>query len=525
MKAVYVLLSALLCASPAVARKCRYKDYPAKNPGEELRGPTHTCVCGPTGGRWVNCRRNGPASSSSSEDDPGTIVDVAVSAGFSTLVTAVKAAGLAGALSGDGPLTVFAPTNEAFAALPDGVLDDLLDDPDTLKDILLYHVVSGQVEAADIPSFLEADTLLDGQTLEIRSDFRDGVTVNGDASVTTADVAASNGVIHVIDKVLIPEGVLGPGPTNTIVDVAVATDATSTLVKAIQAANAAVIETLSGKGPFTVFAPTNDAFDALPDGVLDDLLQDPDTLTKILLYHVVAGEVEARDVPKYLKADTLLKQSVELRRGYGSSWWCHWYSFADCVATVTVNEDATVVIADVAADNGVIHVIDRVLIPQGVLEDLGTIPEVATAAGFDTLVAAVAAAGLGDALSAPGPFTVFAPTDEAFAALPDGVLDGLLANPEALKNVLLYHVVAGRVEADDIPAELTAETLLGEEVAVRKSAPGTGHTWFCFFFPGDARCLPTVTINGIATVVKADVLAENGIIHVIDEVLIPPTVN
>ena len=145
---------------------------------------------------------------------------------------------------------VFAPTNEAFAALPDGVLDDLLADPDTLSDILLYHVVSGQVQAADIPAFLEADTL-NGQTIELRS-FEGGVTVNN-IDVIAADVAASNGVIHAIDQVLIPEGALSRTSSNTIVDVAVATDATSTLVVAVQAANAAVIETLSGPGPFSKY--------------------------------------------------------------------------------------------------------------------------------------------------------------------------------------------------------------------------------------------------------------------------------
>merc|ERR1712194_213963 len=141
---------------------------------------------------------------------------------------------------------------------------------------------------------------------------------------------ASNGVIHVIDKVLIPEGVLpssSGAASNTIVDVAVATDATSTLVAALQAASADVINSLSGPGPFTVFAPTNDAFAALPEGVLD--------------------------------ATTLNGQSVELRSDDDG---------------VTVN-DATVVIPDVMASNGVIHVIDKVLIPEGVLPSSSTVSD------------------------------------------------------------------------------------------------------------------------------------------------------
>merc|ERR1712125_34737 len=134
----------------------------------------------------------------------------------------------------------------------------------------------GKVLAGDIPDFLSSGTLLDGQQIELVSDYY-GVTVNG-ANVIAADVEASNGVIHVIDEVLIPDGVLNSDTApNTIVDIAVATDATSTLVQAVLAADPAVIETLSGPGPYTVFAPTNDAFAALPDDVLNELLADPDS--------------------------------------------------------------------------------------------------------------------------------------------------------------------------------------------------------------------------------------------------------
>merc|ERR1712003_181621 len=152
-----------------------------------------------------------PASPGSSEsretsrDQPGTIVDVAVAAGFDTLVTAVTEADLVGALSGDGPLTVFAPTNDAFAALPEGVLAELLSNPDALSQVLLYHVVSGQVESDDIFNGLNAETL-NGQSIVFRT-LGDEVSVNG-ADVVSADVFASNGVIHVIDRVLLPRGTL-----------------------------------------------------------------------------------------------------------------------------------------------------------------------------------------------------------------------------------------------------------------------------------------------------------------------------
>lgn len=134
---------------------------------------------------------------------PGDIVDVAVGGGFNTLVAAVQAAELVDALKGDGPLTVFAPTDAAFAALPEGTLDSLLlpENQATLQAILLYHVVPGKVMSSDLSGTVVAETL-QGEPIEIIAS-SSGVTVNG-ANVTAADVAASNGVIHVIDAVLLP---------------------------------------------------------------------------------------------------------------------------------------------------------------------------------------------------------------------------------------------------------------------------------------------------------------------------------
>jgi len=350
-KTIPALLFGLLLPSvrSARTRRCYYMHYPPTRPGEYLTGPTHTCRC-TSSGRWTACTKNTPSSTS-------TIVDVAVAGGFDTLVAAVKAADLVDALSGSGPFTVFAPTDEAFAALPSGVLNDLLDDTEALSEILLYHVVSGKVKANNIPNRLEAATL-NGEDILLQN--RGGsVTVN-DIEVTTADVSASNGVIHVIDQVLIP-----PSPSESsdsretsrdqlaghIVDVAVAAGF-DTLVTAVTEAN--LVGALSGEGPFTVFAPTNDAFAALPEGVLTELLSNPDALSQVLLYHVVSGQVEADDIPDRLNADTLNGQAIVIR------------ALGD---DVSVN-GADVVTADVFASNGVIHVIDRVLLPRGTLKSL-----------------------------------------------------------------------------------------------------------------------------------------------------------
>jgi len=140
-----------------------------------------------------------------SADAPGTIVDVAVAAGsFKTLVAAVKAAGLADTLSGKGPFTVFAPTDAAFAKLPAGTVESLLkpENKDKLKAILLYHVVAGDVKSTALKDGESVKTV-GGQSLKIG--IKDGVVSVNDATVTKADIEASNGVIHVIDTVLLPK--------------------------------------------------------------------------------------------------------------------------------------------------------------------------------------------------------------------------------------------------------------------------------------------------------------------------------
>ncbi|HAJ35426.1 MAG TPA: beta-Ig-H3/fasciclin [Chloroflexi bacterium] len=285
--------------------------------------------------------------------------------------------------------------------------------------------------------------------------------------------------------------------TADIVDTAIAAGNFNTLVAAIEAAG--LVDTLKGEGPFTVFAPTDEAFAALPAGTVEALLADPQgQLTQILLYHVVPGKVMSTDLSDGMTAETVQGSPI---------------TFAIADGAVKVNE-ASVVAADIEASNGVIHVIDSVILPpteEAAAETapaaapVGNIAEVATAAGaFNTLLTAVQAAGLVDELTGDGPFTVFAPTDEAFAALPAGTLDTLLADPEgALRDILLYHVVAGKVMSTDLSDGMTAETLQG--------APVT-------FSVKDGA----VKVNE-ANVVSADVEASNGVIHVIDAVILPPT--
>jgi uncharacterized surface protein with fasciclin (FAS1) repeats len=384
----------------------------------------------------------------------------------------VIAAGLAGTLSGDGPFTVFAPTDDAFAALDPGVLDMLLMDPmGALTDILLYHVVGAEAASTDL---MDGDVIetLNGKDVTVTID-SNGVFIN-DAQVTVVDIITDNGIVHVIDAVLIP-------PRVTVVDVVVNSPIHETLETAVIAAGLA--GTLSGDGPFTVFAPTDDAFAALDPGVLDMLLMDPmGALTDILLYHVVGAEAASTDLMNGDVIETLNGKDV----------------------TVTIDSngvfinDAQVTIADIITDNGIVHVIDAVLIPPRVT----VVDVVVNSPIHETLETAVIAAGLAGTLSGDGPFTVFAPTDDAFAALDPGVLDMLLMDPMgALTDVLLFHVVGGAAASTDLMDGDIIETLSGQNVTVTISSDG-------------------VFINN-AKVTIADIMTDNGIVHVIDAVLDP----
>ncbi len=263
-----------------------------------------------------------------------TIVETAVTAGnFETLVTAVKAAGLADVLSGEGPFTVFAPTDAAFAALPTGTVESLLKDKDQLTSILTYHVVPGKVMASDVVELSAAETV-QGAQVSINTS-KSSVKVDN-ANVVKTDIVCSNGVIHVIDAVIMP---------RNIIETAMNAGSFNTLLAAVEAAG--LSQTLAGEGPFTVFAPTDAAFAKLPEGAVESLLKDTDRLSQILTYHVVPGKVFADDVAKLSSATTVQGQQVRIDASQG----------------VKVNQ-ARVIAPDVVAGNGVIHVIDQVLLPN-----------------------------------------------------------------------------------------------------------------------------------------------------------------
>jgi transforming growth factor-beta-induced protein len=277
---------------------------------------------------------------------PADIVDTATNAGnFTTLATALQAAGLVDTLKGPGPFTVFAPTDAAFAKLPAGTLESLLADPDKLRAVLTYHVVSGKLTSGDVAKLPSARTV-EGEDVAISTS--DGSVHIGSATVTTPDVMASNGVIHVIDAVLLPPS-FAPSPASDIVDTAVAAGQFTTLAKALDAAG--LIDTLKGPGPFTVFAPTDAAFAKLPAGTLDRLLADPTTLRSVLTYHVVSGNVTAADAANLQSATSLEGEELSISTTDGG---------------VQI-DNADVIQPDVMATNGIIHVIDAVMLPPSLV--------------------------------------------------------------------------------------------------------------------------------------------------------------
>jgi transforming growth factor-beta-induced protein len=340
----------------------------------------------------------------------------------------------------------------------------------------------------------QAVKTVEGKSLEVT---RRGASVRVGGSLVSkdlknvikADNLASNGVVHIIDGVLLP-------PTRAlenIVALAASTADLSTLVKAVTAGKLAAA--LSGTGPFTVFAPTNEAFAKLPKATLNHLL-DPKNIKEldaILEYHVLSGvAVSKADLKSEQKVKTLEGQDVEIKATRGE---------------VLVNQ-ARVTTADVAASNGIVHIIDSVLmIPKPNIVQLAE-----RTADLIILVSAVVAGDLADTLSSAGKFTVFAPTNEAFKALPAGTLDALMKpeNKAKLVDILTYHVLPEQVLSTQLKPFQAVKTVEGKLLHVQE-------------WGGKVHVGPSLLSKDLKNVVKADNVASNGVVHIIDGVLLPPS--
>jgi uncharacterized surface protein with fasciclin (FAS1) repeats len=409
-----------------------------------------------------NNQNNNPPSSN-------TIVDVAVQNGsFTTLVGALQATGLDETLSGEGPFTVFAPTDAAFELLPSGLVASL--DNDTLSAILTYHVVAGEVAASQVLGLSDAETL-QGDAVDIAI-LGGTVVLDGRVQATSTDIMADNGIIHVIDSVLIP----GEFP-GTVVDALVASPRFSTLTGAVVRAGlaGALSDTMVA---FTVFAPSDDAFGLLPDGVVASL--DTATLGAVLKHHVLGAKVDAAAA---IAADgntvtTLQSTDVLVQVDSGS---------------VILDGRAQVEYTDIETSNGIIHILDSVILP---IDFPGTVVDALVAyPRFESLVGAVVQQDLAGTLSDTmgAGFTVFAPTNNAFAPV-----DLSSFTSDQLDSILTFHVLPEPKDAGAVTGAASHATVEGSDLPIS----GT-------------------TLNGQADITFVDINASNGIIHVIDGVLVP----
>lgn len=439
----------------------------------------------------------------------GTIVETAASSSELTSLVAVLTAAdqaegtdLIGTLSGTGPFTVFAPTNAAFENLLaqlDGynsVADfDTPEELALLASILTYHVVLGNAVFAGDLTDGQQITTVQGEALTVS--LQGGVRINDatgtPANVTVADIAASNGVVHLIDKVLLPQSVLDALSGNeplSIVGLATGSEILTNLVAALTQAD--LVSALQGEGPFTVFAPTDTAFETfLSDNGFADLSEVPtDVLTQVLLNHVVSGKFLSTD----LSSGYVSSLSTAGPEGANLS------LFINTADGVVVNGISSVILPDIEATNGVVHVVNTVI-------GLPTIVDHAVAnPNLSSLVGALTTDGnttFTDLLSGAGPFTVFAPLNAAFSEFTN-------PNGNALNTILANHVISGAAAFSGGLSTTYTNTL----------GTNTDGDFLSMYINTDEG----VTINGSSAVVLADVVAVNGVIHAVDAVIDVPTV-
>ncbi len=468
---------------------------------------------------------------------------------FSTLLAAVDAAGLSGLLAGDGPFTLLAPSDDAFAALLDQTgmtQDDLLANTQLLKQVILQHVIPGRYLFRDLTSGPTLPSLLVGQ--KVSFDLTSGVFTANGANIGDVDNIASNGVMLVVDSVILPPSVqamLAP-PEPTAEPTAVPTEAPAvagvpaalpdlptllandgrftTLLAAVDAAGLNGL--LAGDGPFTLLAPSDDAFAALLDQIglpQDMLMANTQLLKQVILQHVIPGRYLFRDLTSGPTLPSLLvgqKVSFDLTSG------------------VFTANGANISDVDNIASNGVMLVVDSVILPPSIQAMLAPVeptaeptaeptPEPTAVAGvpaerpnlievlqndadgrFTTLLGALQVAGLTQDLSTGGPYTILAPTNDAFTAALESMgmsPADIMANPSILTQILQYHVLPGRYFFRNLTSGPTLPTLLQDESVT-------------FDLTGGVFTVQGANISGI------DQLASNGIVQVLDGVMVPPSV-
>jgi transforming growth factor-beta-induced protein len=416
------------------------------------------------------------------------IVEIAQANGFTSLAAALTKANLVDALQTSGKFTVFAPTNEAFDNLLSAIGQTSIDDvpASVLEKILLYHVVQGEVFSSAVTT--TSVSTLAGENISLST--AGGIKVNTASVISPFDVAATNGVIHTINEVLVPPSIMPF--VNSVLEPAYFNENFSTLIAA--AAKANVVDALLTTPNLTIFAPTNAAFDAA--GLNIDALS-AETIANVLTYHVVGAKVLSNAIPR--DAATLNGNKI-------------WFSLVNTGNFINGNTEITAV--DIESGSGVIHVINQVLMPP-----TGNLVETAVALAasgeFTSLVAALtrtanegtANQNLINVLSGNGPFTVFAPTNAAFQELLDSntAWNSLNDIPlETLIAVLTYHVVPAKAFDKDVAGALNANNQLPTANGAAIEIDVTNFK-----------------INNSSSIIGTNTNATNGVIHVINKVLLP----
>eukprot|EP00277_Geminigera_cryophila_P040295 CAMPEP_0173100782 /NCGR_PEP_ID=MMETSP1102-20130122/36421_1 /TAXON_ID=49646 /ORGANISM="Geminigera sp., Strain Caron Lab Isolate" /LENGTH=656 /DNA_ID=CAMNT_0013994315 /DNA_START=1 /DNA_END=1970 /DNA_ORIENTATION=+ len=452
-----------------------------------------------------------------------TIVKVVIdSADHTTLEALVIKAELVDALVVTSLSTLFAPTDTAFTTdletIPATLKTKLTDDPINanhkalLQDVLKQHVISAaaRILAADLPATAASKvTLSIGNPLTVKNVAPQIKAGDVEATVSPADINATNGVVHVIDKVLFPASCY-----RTVVGVANGSTDHTTLVGLLTAAD--LVATLSndtvGTG-YTVFAPTNAAFAKIDTAITNclRLSANKDHLVNLLKYHVVGSTVVASGLAD---GDSITSLDTAADK----------YKYASTGNTLTPFDGTAskITTTNLLATNGVVHVIDTVLIPKGLIAKLvcpSVVTVVVESAAHETLEALVIRADLATALAATNTqFTVFAPTDTAFTALPAGDLkskltaDPIGANHKALlQDVLKFHVISAATATLQADVVALVSLLPVDRVSTAVAVAGRP----------DAMVGVAGTVD--VTVTTFDLTAPNGVVHVIGSVLLPPS--
>ncbi|KAI0230149.1 Transforming growth factor-beta-induced protein ig-h3 [Lamellibrachia satsuma] len=401
---------------------------------------------------------------------------------FGELVTALIVTGLGNDLREEGPFTIFAPTDAAFRKAPQEVVDRILNNKEVLMKLLRYHVIERDLCSAAIISPTKITTR-EGQTLEVSCDVSDRLTING-ASASETDILASNGIIHAIDDLLIPDSARSVKETLTKLGL-------SRFLEYSQAAGLTDIVDGTAREGYTLFIPNDEAFRNLTPEQNHILRAQPAMVRKVFQYHVVKGNMSTRQLVgeaavKSYNADVKVKIHVNVQqKGFG------------------VNS-ARILQSDQVAGQSVVHVVDKVMFPP----EASSMENIRQDASLSTFRSLLRTAGMERLLMATdGAYTVFAPTNDALEALRGTFLDQLVANKAELKKFLGYHILRRPIYMSGVRSDLRYrfKTQAKEWLSLRQIATGE-----------------PIVIDGKAKIIRPDVETTNGVMHITDTALVCP---